>query len=104
MIEVQNESPLSLKEACSLPFLRRAGKPIHLATVHRWATHGAKGVKLETVQYPGGMRTTAEAVLRFLAMLNGLSATPAASKPRQHAIAAAERELAAAGFEIGGEK
>ncbi len=101
MIDVLHEVPLTLNEATRLPYLRRGGKPIHLATVHRWASRGAKGVRLETMKFPGGMRTTAEAVLRFLATLNG-SPVVSHSKARTNAINAAERELQAAGFEIGG--
>ncbi|MCE9519667.1 MAG: DUF1580 domain-containing protein [Verrucomicrobia bacterium] len=75
MIDVTVETPLSLKQACRLPFLQKKGKPLHLSTIHRWATRGVKGIRLETVIYPAGMQTSAQAVLRFIGALNGCSAS-----------------------------
>lgn len=46
------------------------GRP-HITTLYRWYKHGLKGVKLETVLVGGRRYTSAEAVKRFVARLNG---------------------------------
>jgi hypothetical protein len=71
---------------------RRAGKKVHVATVHRWASRGLRGVRLEFVQCGGTRVTTLEALMRFFARLAALpgeaEATPAAASPTR-----VEREL-----------
>jgi hypothetical protein len=45
----------------------RGGKPIHPATLYRWANDGCAGVKLETIKVGGTTCTSIEALQRFFA-------------------------------------
>lgn len=70
----------------------------HVATVRRWAVHGIRGHKLDTIRIGGITCTSQEAIGRFLSAINGHDVTPAnTSHQREQEIARAERELAAAG-------
>jgi hypothetical protein len=72
MIEIDREDLIPLRQAASyVPSGRVAGKPVHPATVYRWASTGLNGVLLETVLI-GGLRFTSKvALLRFIEQCNG---------------------------------
>ena len=53
-------------EASSTP--RRQAR--ELATLYRWATHGCRGVRLETIQIGGTKCTSQEALQRFFNRLS----------------------------------
>jgi hypothetical protein len=93
------EAVLSLKEAAKDLRLCRNGRRPHISTIHRWASEaGYRGVRLEVAKTPRGIATSAAAIGRFLARLNGADVppmTPAAAR-RQHTEAM--RELAEAGI------
>lgn len=94
MIDITSELPITLRQATKLPeLLGPDGRPIHISTIIRWAKNGSKGHMLETIKYPGGLRTTREAVSRFISALNGRPATAATPAQRRAAQAAADREL-----------
>lgn len=65
MISISTETVLSLHEACRRLPARRAGRPTHPATLHRWATTGINGTKLETLRIGGVVCTSIEALQRF---------------------------------------
>ena len=65
MINIKNEKIISFVEACKRLPHRRAGRPVHPATLYRWANIGLKGIKLETVQVGGTLCTSLEALQRF---------------------------------------
>lgn len=91
-----NESLFTLKAAAKL----LPGHP-HYATLFRWAQRGCRGIRLETILVGGIRYTSREALDRFIAACSGLSAPVpivATSKQRQRQIAAAKRELEAAGL------
>jgi hypothetical protein len=75
---------------------------VNPATTWRWGLKGVHGIKLETIIVGGRRQTSEEAWERFSAALNGEEVPAvkpsATNRKRQAAIAAAERELAAAGF------
>jgi Protein of unknown function (DUF1580) len=73
-IDLTLEQPLPLSDVPKLDWipLRRGGRRLHVATVHRWCTRGIRGVKLAFVQLGGTRVTTIEALLRFF---NALTAT-----------------------------
>jgi hypothetical protein len=50
---------------------RRNGKKTHVATVHRWASKGVRGIKLEFLQVGGVRCTTMAALERFFVRLSG---------------------------------
>ncbi len=105
MIDLTNEQVLSLAQAAKHPALprRRAGKRVHIATLHRWATRGCRGIQLETIRFGGTRCTSLEAVQRFCERLSDadpcvsaqISVTPAR---RRREIARAEKELEQAGI------
>jgi hypothetical protein len=103
VIDLANETILPLSDAPRHPLLkrgRRAGRPIHRATLERWRTRGVGGIILETAKLGGIRVTTVEAIERFFDRLNTPGAT--SDSPTVHDIARAhaqaERELAAAGI------
>lgn len=102
MIDLEHETALPLSEAPRHPMLRRgrrAGRPIHRATLERWRTRGVSGVVLETVKVGGIRFTTFEAIERFITRLTR-GGPPDAPSPSQIAGAhrAAEQELVDAGI------
>jgi hypothetical protein len=78
--------------------------------MYRLVTRGARAangerIRLETIRTPSGLRTSREAVVRFIAALS--EPTPLLSSPRSKArnaqIHAAEKELNNAGFKLAGD-
>ena len=96
-IDLLSEHVVSLTKATSHLPRRRKGKRPNVSTLFRWAQHGIKGVRLETIQVGGCKCTSLEALQRFCDRLTqGLDpeAQPARSSVRpQRAAVAAEREL-----------
>ena len=95
----RHEDPITFRQACRLPFVRRNGKPMHHSTMYRWATRGVRNILLETVTIGGSLCTSEPALLRFIARLSGDVEQPN-SQPaaRERQIDAAEAELERAGF------
>ncbi|MGB0715584.1 MAG: DUF1580 domain-containing protein [Phycisphaerae bacterium] len=60
-INLFNDELLTLSQAAKW-IGRRTGKVPHLKTIHRWATRGLRGGKLETIR-PGGVIYTTERAL-----------------------------------------
>ena len=102
MIDIRSEKLIPLRDVPSLPWIppRRKGSRLAVETVHRWATNGIRGVKLETV-CAGDTRCTTEAgLLRFFERLNQPRATTATQTPsqRRKALAHAKAGCEALGF------
>ena len=101
MIDVFNEELIDLRAACRLPAFRnpRTNRGAHVSQAYRWIMRGARSangnrVKLEVVRTPSGMRTSREAVARFLQRLTCPVPTDSTLQPsRQRQIDAAEKEL-----------
>jgi hypothetical protein len=55
---------------------RRGGRRLHQSTAFRWAKHGLRGVRLETIRVGGTLCTSAEALQRFFDALSVASAGP----------------------------
>ena len=102
MIDIDNEKLLTLARATRYLPKGRANKPVHVATLHRWAgPYGVRGVRLETIRIGGIRYTSEEALTRFISRCSSdeptvLPAEP--SKRHQRQIDKAERELAEAGI------
>lgn len=97
MIELSQETVLSFSEAAGRVPSFRPGRKTHVATLHRWAKQGVRGIKLDSARLGGRLVTSAEALQRFA---DALSATPAEPAPaiqppaaRRKAIERAESEL-----------
>ncbi len=101
MMNIDSEELLTLSTAATrLPY-GRAGKSVHVATLHRWASrNGVRGVRLETVRIGGVRYTSAEALQRFIERCSADTARqePQTTCQRQREIATAEAELNAAGI------
>jgi len=70
MIDFENENVVSLAEATKhLPRRRRGRRPA-VATLYRWASHGLRGRRLETLQVGGTLCTSVEALQRFFDQLS----------------------------------
>jgi hypothetical protein len=78
-INTLTETILSFAAAARrLPRLR-ADRPVSPATLWRWASHGLRGVRLETCRVGGTRCTSLEALERFFTALAG-EKPPAALK------------------------
>lgn len=101
MIDLSKEEAIGLKRATQLPELARNGRPPNLTTIYRWIsrgiTHNGRTVRLESIRRGGLRVTTREAIARFFEALDGSAAAPPAIRDERDAEAA-EKELAAAGF------
>ena len=98
MIDISSETMRPLSNIARTVPNKRGGIGINVCTVWRWATDGVRGHVLETVLIGGTRFSSDEALRRFLANINGVPALPPTNRNRQAAIAAAEQELAKAGF------
>ena len=65
MIDSTQETLITLKVAGEV-----LGR--HVATIHRWASHGVRGVVLETLQVGGTRCTSREALQRFFERLSSI--------------------------------
>src|SRR4051812_12171896 len=79
MIDVLSEDLLTLRQAArERPFLNsRTGKPTHISGMYRIVQIGATDangnrVRLEVVRTPSGLRTTRQAIVRFIQALTGV--------------------------------
>lgn len=64
-IDIASESLLTFSQLASRLPPRRCGRAVHVSTVHRWRSHGIRGVRLEAVRIGGGWVTTLESFTRF---------------------------------------
>ena len=109
MIDIETEDLIDLRAACREPvFRQKTGKALHISGMYRHVLRGARDangdrVKLETVRTPSGLRTSREAIGRFIAALTDPDSDIPTPVPavRRKQIADAEAELAGAGFALG---
>jgi Protein of unknown function (DUF1580) len=95
-IDIERESLLSLAHAAAKLPCRRGEKKTHVATLHRWATDGLRGVVLETLQCGGSLCTSMPALQRFFERLSAQrTSQPSLSTPIRADVEAA---LDAEGF------
>lgn len=93
MIDVENETLISLKEAIPLfPGCKKLSMP----TVYRWFQHGIRGVKLETVMIGRHRFTSREAITRFIVAQNATAEETDASSasPSQREAMAKSAQVA----------
>jgi hypothetical protein len=102
MIDAFSEALIRLSDVPGL-VPGRQGKPVHIATVHRWASEGLRGVTLETIAAGGAVCTSRSALQRFFEAVSAArrtrptspttDPTSEPSQARQAAQEAAERKL-----------
>lgn len=102
MIDLSTETIVSLADATTHLPTRRGRRPVHVATLYRWAQRGLKGIRLEIIQIGGTSCTSLEALQRFFDRLtaarSGDLITPRTSRQRERAAAAADAELSREGW------
>jgi hypothetical protein len=64
-IDIARERVIALADAPRILPHRRGGKPVAVATLHRWSRKGLGGIRLETIQCAGTRCTSVEALQRF---------------------------------------
>jgi Protein of unknown function (DUF1580) len=103
MIETSNERLLPFTELVRF-VPRRRGKKVHLSTLHRWATVGVNGIRLQVVQVGGTRCCSRESLERFWAALTakvGLDSTESphteSTMTRRKQSESAARELSKLG-------
>jgi hypothetical protein len=95
-IDINTERLLTPAQATKHPAFRNPnGRPCHIAKIYRLFDPGHRGTRLESVRVPGGLRTSVEAISRFVSRLTfGDSApapmTPSVRKQRERVDAALE--------------
>jgi hypothetical protein len=73
-----DEPLLKLTALARHPALARAGKPRHVATLHRYRHRGVRGIYLEAIRNPDGWYSSVQAWYRFVARLTAASQQAAA--------------------------
>ncbi|MEL7484628.1 MAG: DUF1580 domain-containing protein, partial [Planctomycetota bacterium] len=68
-IDFEHEELITLAAAARKVPGRVPGKPVHTATLARWATRGVGGRRLETLKIGGRLFTSVEALSRFVSGL-----------------------------------
>lgn len=108
-IDTSTETLLDPRAAAADPVFRnaRTGKPAALSKVYRAFLNGCRAadgqrVRLEFIRVPGGVRTSREAISRFVQALSDPDTAPSnvmrTPARRAKPIESAERELKAAGM------
>jgi uncharacterized protein DUF1580 len=101
-IDLASENPIPLKIAARHRLFRakaKGGRAVNFSTVWRWALHGLRGQRLETVRIGATLCTTERAIIRFIERSSEPDRPHDAPTPSeiQRAHDAAEKRLAAAG-------
>jgi Protein of unknown function (DUF1580) len=94
VIDLESETAFRLAELPGHIPAGRNGRPIHVATVYRWATIGCRGVRLETITIGGCKYTSSEALRRFSDRLSGVPVTIPAPTPAVPTAAARRADAA----------
>jgi hypothetical protein len=99
-MNVNSEHILTLSQLAKRLPRRRAGRPVHPATIHRWREPGVRNIRLECVRIGGIWHTSLEAYRRWVDRLTAweqrgedapTSATPTPRRTAQDE--AVERQL-----------
>lgn len=81
-IGISDEDLLSAKQVAALLPPRRLGRKPHISTVHRWWTHGYRGVRLESIRIGGQRFTSLRALQRFFDRLSQADEDPSPAPSR----------------------
>ena len=96
MIDSTTEEVIPLTQAASELPRRRRGRKTHVSTLYRWATHGCRGVLLETIQIGATRCTSRQALSRFFSILSDPDRTGDTPSPQRTATQR-QRQSEAAG-------
>lgn len=100
MIDLSTECLLSPRQVTREPAFRNAeGRPGHISKVYRAFRPGVHGIRLEFIKTPGGIRTSRQAIARFVNSLTYGPGAPAITTATQRRTeAAVDRELDSEGI------
>jgi hypothetical protein len=101
MLNLSDETIVSLSDATKLLPRRRAGKRPHISCLYRWARHGFRGIRLEVIRVGGTLCTSREALERFIEQTTAADPLIQQTSPndsRTQGRDAVERELDDLGF------
>jgi hypothetical protein len=73
MIRSETELLVPLRTAGAIVPRPQGARAPHEATVKRWASHGIRGVQLETIRIGGSVYTSREALARFIERTNAVA-------------------------------
>ena len=65
MIDIHNETLVSISETPKHLPRRPSGKTVHISAVYRWIKKGIKGIRLESARIAGCTYTSLEALQRW---------------------------------------
>lgn len=71
MIAWKEETIISLAAAAKMLPGLKPGKTCEYQTIRRWAMHGYRGVKLDSIRMGSRLFTSEEAICRFFGKING---------------------------------
>ncbi len=71
MIDIKTERLIPLREVPQLGIIpaRRSGSRLNVSTIYRWALHGQRGIKLESLKIGGQRVTSLNAIQTFCTAL-----------------------------------
>lgn len=100
MIDISAETVVTFTDAAKDLPRRRRGRPVHPATLHRWASRGIGGVRLEFIKIGGTRCTSREALQRFFDTITRASGDEqaAASRPVERDVEQTSERLEQAGW------
>ncbi len=81
MIDLFQETIVSLRDAAKLCPSRRRGKKPHISCLYRWTKSGCRGVRLESLQVGGTRCTSKQALRRFFEALTRQVAACSVNEP-----------------------
>ncbi|QJW94602.1 DUF1580 domain-containing protein [Frigoriglobus tundricola] len=88
VLDLVNEEVVTFAELARRLGRRRANRPTHVATIHRWRLRGLNGVRLAAAKSGGIWVTTVQAYQRFVDAITQAAspeAKPPAGTPRASA-------------------
>jgi hypothetical protein len=75
-INILSENLVSFHDLVSRVLPASGGKRVHIATPHRWRSHGLRGVRLEAIRVGGRWHTSLQSVQRFFDALSRVDGLP----------------------------
>ena len=100
MIDPRTEKLIRLLDVPNLKWLPggRGSERIHVSTVFRWAQHGRRGVRLETIVVSGAKCTTESALIRFFRRVSTAEERMREQCRSQHDADAVKEKLKESGY------
>lgn len=94
-IDLANEDVVTFAELARRVGRRRANRPTHVATIHRWRLRGLNGIRLAAAKHGGIWVTTVQAYQRFVDALTraAVGEAPGPASPSRPSADQTDRAL-----------